>query len=207
MLQFIYAPSCIAQSKRRRASLFSAGKYAKLRDEHGDNFVTLPKRQRIHRERQDELSDLLLMDSECCICPRPGTLAQAHSHSDAHGTRPAPAEWLARRLVYLGTLVCPANSHKKRGLAADALRILADEEFALRGKLIDAFRRLIANPANPPELNAYLVHFLGQIEAQDVLRPVIEAAFAENRIDTEIIELSDMEWMEDDEDEWKADDA
>ena len=100
-----------------------------------------------------------------------------------------------------------AHSTKKRGLAANALQLLAGEEFALRGKVVDAFGRLIANPSTPPALNAYLVHFLGQLEAQGVLRPVIEAAFAENRIDTEIIELEDMEWMEGDEDEWEADEG
>lgn len=279
---------------------FSAGEYAKLRDEHGDNFVALLKKQRIDRERQDELSDLLLMDSELWedLVPedhpaRPADFPQprlayqppltalleygaalvpaAVFARDLESWRrhiPAltrmaldplllngwPADssswgpWYALQLLSelgavesayslgeladvendwlsdllpeiwagMGPEVEPflwmiledsAHSTKKRGLAADALRILADEEFALRGKVIDAFGRLIANPVTPPELNAYLVHFLGQIEAQGVLRPVIEAAFAENRIDTEIIELDEMDWMEDDEDEWEDDEA
>lgn len=101
----------------------------------------------------------------------------------------------------------PTLSTTKRGLAANALRLLADEEFALYGKVIDSFGRLIANPSTSPELNAYLVYFLGQIKAQSALQPVIEAAFAENRIDTDIITLADMEWMEEDVDEWEDDEA
>lgn len=279
---------------------FTIREFVRLHDEHAKNFAALLKKQRIPTERQDELSDLLLIDSELWEDlvpqdhpPRPAgfpQLALAYQppltalleygatlvpaavfardleswrrHIPAltrmaldplllNGWPADPASWapwyalqllgelgavesayslgeladvendwlsdlLPEIWAGMGPEVEPflwmiledsAHSTKKRGLAAEALRILADEEFALRGKVIDAFGRLIANPFTPSELNAYLVHFLGQIEAQGVLRPVIEAAFAENRIDTEIIELDEMEWMDDDEDEWEDDEA
>ncbi len=279
---------------------FSASEYKRLRAEHAKNFAALLKNQRIPNERQEELSDLLLMDSELwedlvpqdhpprpAGFPQPGQTYQPpltalleygadlvppavfarnleswRKHIPAltrmaldplllDGWPADPASWgpwyallllgelgavesayslsdladvendwlsdlLPEIWAGMGPEVEPflwmiledlAHSTKKRGLAANALQLLADEEFALRGKVIDAFGRLISNPATPPELNAYLVYFLGQLEAQGVLRPVIEAAFAENRIDTEIIELEEMEWMEGDEDEWEDDEA
>lgn len=271
----------------------TASEYTRLRDEHAKNFAAQIKEQRILIERQDELSDLLLMDSEMwedlipedhpprpANFPQPGLAYQPpltallgygldlpalpifarefeswRKHIPAltrmaldplllNGWPADPASWgpwhalqLLAKLdavesIYpLGELADlesdwlsdllpetwagmgpeaepflwmlldnPNLSIKKRGLAANALQLLADKEFALRGKVIDAFGRFIANPSTPPKLNAYLVHFLGEIEAQGALRPVIEAAFAENRIDTELIELEDMEWMEDEDD-------
>lgn len=99
----------------------------------------------------------------------------------------------------------PAHSLKKRGLAANALQLLADEEPLLRRKVIDGFGQFIANPATNSTINAYLIHFLGELEAQGLLRPLIETAFSENRVDTEVIELEEMEWMKND-DEWEEDD-
>jgi hypothetical protein len=83
---------------------------------------------------------------------------------------------------------------------------LADEETVLRRKVIDGFGKIIANPATNPILNAYLIHFLGELGGQNLLRPEIEAAFAENRVDTDAIELDEMEWMDNDDDEkWRDD--
>lgn len=279
---------------------FSASEYKRLRAEHAKNFAALLKNQRIPNERQEELSDLLLMESELwedlvpqdhpprpAGFPQPGLAYQPpltalleygaalvpaavfardleswRKHTPAltsmaldplllDGWPADPASWgpwyalqllgelgavesayslseladvetdwlsdlLPEIWAAMGPEVEPflwmiledsAHSTKKRGLAANALQLLADEEFVLRGKVVDAFGRLIANPATPSALNAYLVYFLGQLEAQGVLRPVIEAAFAENRIDTEIIEMEEMEWMEGDEDEWEDDEA
>ncbi len=273
---------------------FTVREFERLRTEHAKNFAALLKKQRISNEQQDELSDLLLMDSELwedlvpedhpprpAGFPQPGLACQPplkalleygaalvpssvfvrdleswRKHIPAlmrmaldplllNGWPADPASWgpwyalqllgelgaaesayslseladvendwlsdlLPKIWAGMGPEAEPflwmiledsAHSTKKRGLAANALQLLADEEFALRGKVVDAFGRLIANLATPPALNAYLVYFLGQLEAQGVLRPVIEAAFAENRIDTEIIELEEMEWMESDEDE------
>lgn len=71
---------------------FAVGEYKQLRNEHGDNFAALLKGQPINKERQKEISDL--------------------SRPDAHGPRPAPAGWLARRPGQLGTLVCPAPARR-----------------------------------------------------------------------------------------------
>lgn len=279
---------------------FAVGEYKQLRNEHGDNFAALLKGQPINKERQQEISDLLLMDSYLWedLVPedhpaRPADFPQPRlayqppltvlleygaalvppavfardleswrKHIPAltrmaldplllDGWPADPASWgpwyalhllgelgaveSAYSLIELADfkndwlsdllpdiwarmgpevelflwmiLEDPTLSTTKRGLAANALRLLADEEFALHGKVIDSFGRLIANPSTSPELNAYLVYFLGQIKAQGALQPVIEAAFAENRIDTDIITLADMEWMEEDVDEWEDDEA
>jgi hypothetical protein len=98
----------------------------------------------------------------------------------------------------------PKLSDKRRGLAAEALSMLADEEPLLRQPVIEAFGSRIANPANSPTLTAYLIHFLGDLEAQDEFRPAIESAFAENRVDTTIVTLENMVWMEDE--DWQDED-
>jgi uncharacterized protein (DUF1800 family) len=98
----------------------------------------------------------------------------------------------------------PSHSTKKRGLAANALQLLADEEPLLRPKIIESFGKFIANPVTDPTINAYLIHFLGELDAQSFMRPLIETAFAENRVDTAVIELEEMDWMEND-DEWEDD--
>jgi hypothetical protein len=279
--------------------LLTVGEYQRLMAEHSENFVAALKKESFPKERQAELSNLLLMDSDMWeditpedIPPHPAdfpkpilpyreplTTLLAYGSSllpppifvsqlDAwrkhtptltrlaldpallNGWPADPASWgpwyalhllgelgAAESAYALGELADlendwlsdrlpeiwanmgleaepflwillddPTHSIKKRGLAANALQLLADEETVLRRKVIDGFGKIIANPATNPILNAYLIHFLGELGGQNLLRPEIEAAFAENRVDTDAIELDEMEWMDNDDDEkWRDD--
>ncbi len=104
----------------------------------------------------------------------------------------------------------PKLSDKRRGLAAEALKMLSENEPALQQAVVEAFERLIANRATSATLNAYLIDFLtGLIEDpadSNELIATIETAFAESRVDTTLISLEDMPWMGDDDEDWGDDD-
>jgi len=44
-----------------------------------------------------------------------------------------------------------------------------------------------------PTLNAYLIHFTQEIGELERIRPIVEAAFEEQRVDEEIITQEDLE--------------
>lgn len=92
----------------------------------------------------------------------------------------------------------PKLSDKRRGLAAEALKMLSENEPALQQAVVEAFERLIANRATSATLNAYLIDALiDPVEDpanSNQLIATIETAFAENRVNTQLISLKDMPW-------------
>jgi hypothetical protein len=91
----------------------------------------------------------------------------------------------------------PASSAQRRGLAAEALVFLVEEEPLLSGKLALGFGQIVqkVQPCDPT-LNAYLIHFTQEIGELERIRPIIEAAFDEQRVDEKIITPEDLEWEE-----------
>ncbi len=89
----------------------------------------------------------------------------------------------------------PTSSAQRRGLAAEALTLLAEEEPILNGKLALGFGQIVqkVQPCDPT-LNAYLIHFTEKIGELERIRPIVESAFEEQRVDEEIIGPDDLEW-------------
>lgn len=94
-------------------------------------------------------------------------------------------------------------SAKRRGLAAQALFHLAEDNYAMETKVISGFEKILKNTkTSDPTLNAYLIHFLKEMEAEEEIWDVIESAFEEGRVDTEIISREDFEEDDFDDDEF-----
>lgn len=87
-----------------------------------------------------------------------------------------------------------ASSAQRRGLAAEALTFLVEEEPLLSGKLALGFGQIIQkNQPGDRTLNAYLIHFTQEIGELERIRPIAEAAFEGQRVDEEILTLDDLE--------------
>jgi hypothetical protein len=99
----------------------------------------------------------------------------------------------------------PAASVKQRGLAAQSLSMMAEDDDTMQNKVVKGFEKILGNAKTfDPTLNAYLIHFLREMEAEDDVWYVIESAFDEERVDLDIITPEDLE--EDDYDEEEFDD-
>jgi hypothetical protein len=99
----------------------------------------------------------------------------------------------------------PSASVKQRGLAAQGLSMMAEEDDAMEIKVIKGFEKILGNDKTfDPTVNAYLIHFLREMEAEEDVWDVIESAFNEERVDLDIITPEDLE--EDDYDEEEFDD-
>ena len=87
---------------------------------------------------------------------------------------------------------------QRRGLAAEALTFLVKDEPLLAGKIAQGFGQIVqkVQPCDPT-LNAYLIHFTRGSGELERIRPIVESAFAAQRVDEEIITQEDLE--EDDE--------
>jgi hypothetical protein len=83
---------------------------------------------------------------------------------------------------------------ERRGLAAEALTLLLEYEPLLSGKIAQGFGQIVqkVQPCDPT-LNAYLIHFTRGIGELERIRPIVEAAFEEQRVDEEIITQEDLE--------------
>ena len=81
----------------------------------------------------------------------------------------------------------------RRGLAAEALTLLADDEPRLSGKIAQGFGQIVqkAQPCDPT-LNACLIYFTKMIGEVKRIRPIIESAFADHRVDEHIITQADL---------------
>lgn len=88
----------------------------------------------------------------------------------------------------------PSASVKQRGLAAQSLSMMAEDNDAMKNKVIKGFEKILGN-ANTfdPTVNAYLIHFLREMEAEEDVWDVIESAFDEERVNTDIITPEDFE--------------
>ena len=85
-------------------------------------------------------------------------------------------------------------SEKQRGLAAQSLHMMTEENEAMENKVVKGFEKLLANTKNfHPRVNAYLIHFLNEMEAVDDIRETIEQAFDEERVDLDVIAPEDLE--------------
>ncbi len=100
----------------------------------------------------------------------------------------------------------PAASVKQRGLAAQSLTMMAEDEDSdvIMNKVINGFEKILGNIKTfDPSVNAYLIHFLREMDAVDDVWETIEQAFDEDRVDTDII---DIDGLDDDYDDWDEDD-
>ena len=104
-----------------------------------------------------------------------------------------------------------SGSAKQRGLAAQSLFMMSEENEAMESKVINGFEKILKNTTTfNPTVNAYLIHFLREMEAEDEIWETIELAFDEDRVDTDIISAEDFEeedfFDEDFEDDFEEDD-
>jgi hypothetical protein len=113
------------------------------------------------------------------------------------GMQAEPALWMI--------LENPSASDKQRGLTAEGLRILTQENEALERKVAAGFERILKNAAAfNPNVNAYLIHCLNHMDVAPEIQATIDEAFAEERVNLNIItpeDLDDDDWEEDVDDE------
>ena len=94
---------------------------------------------------------------------------------------------------------------KQRGLAAEGLHMMTDENEAMEYKVIKGFEKILQNTKTfDLTLNGYLIMFLRDMEALDDMWETIDSAFEEGRVDLSIIAPEDLE--EDDFDDELDDD-
>ena len=87
-----------------------------------------------------------------------------------------------------------ASPPARRGLAAEALTLLVEQEPLLSGKMARGFGQLLQKTLpGDPALNAYLIHFTRELGELDRIRPIARAAFEEQRVDLKIITPEDLE--------------
>ncbi|NOH02861.1 MAG: hypothetical protein HND47_13335 [Chloroflexi bacterium] len=101
-------------------------------------------------------------------------------------------------------------SAKGRGLAAEGLSNLAEENEAMENKVVHGFEKILQSAKSfDPTLNAYLIHFLREMEAVDEAMDAIDSAFEAGRVDLEIITPEDLDEDDDfyDEEEWEDDEG
>jgi hypothetical protein len=85
-------------------------------------------------------------------------------------------------------------SAKRRGLAAEGLFMMTDENQALHHKVVKGFEKILQNSTSfDPTLNGYVIRFLKDMEALDDVHEIISEAFEQNRVDPEIITPEDLE--------------
>lgn len=85
-------------------------------------------------------------------------------------------------------------STKQRGLAAQSLQMMAEENDPIETKMIAGFEKILKNEITfDPTLNAYLLYFLKELKALDEIRETAETAFEQNRVDEKIFTLDDLE--------------
>jgi len=100
----------------------------------------------------------------------------------------------------------PSASAKQRGLAAQSLSIMAEDNDAMEEKVVNGFEKILGNTTKfNPTVNAYLIHFLRDMDAVEDLWETIELAFEQDRVDTDIITLDDLEDYDDFDDEFDDD--
>ncbi len=85
-------------------------------------------------------------------------------------------------------------STKQRGLAAQSLKMMAEENEPIETKVIAGFEKLLQNTKTfNSTLNAYLLYFLKEMEATEEIRETIDTAFEQERVDLEFFTLEDLE--------------
>lgn len=85
-------------------------------------------------------------------------------------------------------------STKQRGLAAQSLRMLTEENEPIETRVIAGFEKILKNEKTfDPSLNAYLLYYLQEMEAIDEVRETAEIAFEQGRIDQDIFTPEDLD--------------
>lgn len=85
-------------------------------------------------------------------------------------------------------------SAKQRGLAAQSLRMLAEENEPIETKVIAGFEKILKNEKTfDPSLNAYLLYYLDEMEALADIRETVDTAFEQGRIDLDIFTPEDLD--------------
>jgi len=93
-------------------------------------------------------------------------------------------------------------AEKQRGLAAQSLHMMTEDNEAMENKVIKGYEKLLGNTKTyNPTVNAYMIHFLNEMEAVDEIWETIEAAFDEDRVDLQIITPDDLMGDDDFDDE------
>jgi hypothetical protein len=90
----------------------------------------------------------------------------------------------------------PSASPKQRGLAAQSLFMITedDESDAMLEKVTQGFEKMLGNTKTfNPTVNAYMIHFLREMDAVDEIWETVELAFDEERVDLDIITPEDLE--------------
>ncbi|MBI5823441.1 MAG: hypothetical protein HZB18_05385 [Chloroflexi bacterium] len=98
-----------------------------------------------------------------------------------------------------------STSSKRRGLAAQSLKMMTEENEPIEAKVIAGFEKILKNEKSfDPTLNAYLLNYLRDMEAIDELRETAESAIKQGRVDEEIFTFEDLD--EDFDDDYDEDD-
>src|SRR6266487_1580255 len=85
-------------------------------------------------------------------------------------------------------------SAKRRGLAAEGLYVMTDENEVLHNKVVKGFEKMLRDTKTfDLTLNGYIISFLDNMEAVEELYPAINEAFEQNRVDLDIISPEDLE--------------
>jgi hypothetical protein len=93
-------------------------------------------------------------------------------------------------------------SAKRRGLAAEGLHMMTDDDEVMYNKVVRGFEKILQNDRTfEPALNGYLISFLRSMEALDEASEAIQEAFDQNRVDLDIIAPEDLEADDFEEDE------
>lgn len=85
-------------------------------------------------------------------------------------------------------------SAKQRGLAAQGLQMMAEENEAIESKVVKGFEKLLGNTkVFDPKVNAYLIFFLREMDAIEDVWEAVKSAFDEKRVDLKVITPEDFE--------------
>lgn len=88
----------------------------------------------------------------------------------------------------------PSASEKQRGLAAESLQMMTEDNEAMENKVIDGFEKILGNKKTfNPNVNAYLIHFLNQMDMVYEIWETVQQAFNEDRVNLDIITPEDLE--------------
>jgi len=85
-------------------------------------------------------------------------------------------------------------SAKRRGLAAEGLYMMTDENEVLHNKVVKGFEKMLRDTKTfDATLNAFIISFLDNMEAVEEVYPAINEAFEQNRVNLDIISPEDLE--------------
>lgn len=95
-------------------------------------------------------------------------------------------------------------SAKRRGLAAEGLYMMTDDEEVISNKVVKGFEKMLRQTKTfDPTVNAYIILFLRNMEAMEDVYPVINEAFEQNRVDLDVVSPDDLEEYDFDQDDFK----